>query len=165
MKTNLILVLAGILFAGCASFNSGLVLNTAGPEPGQTASTNSGPGTLTVFSAYKVNADFNSIDPNRREYSDYRILDSDRKVVKWVHNVANNMLEGPVAIRLPAGKYFVVTRSNGYGIVTIPVIIAAHQDTILHLNGTDDDSAPNEANAVRLPDGEIVGWSAVNQTR
>jgi hypothetical protein len=82
-----------------------------------------------------VNADFNSRDPNRREYSDCRILDRIRKLLKWVHNVTDDFQEGPVFVKLVAGKYFVVARSNGYGIVTIPAIIASGQNTILHLDG------------------------------
>lgn len=154
-------MLAGTFFAGCASFKSNLVLDTVGPAPGSITPGKSGPGTLTVYSAYRVNADFNSLDPNRREYSDYKILGSDKKRIEWVHNVTADILQGPVPVKLPAGKYFVVARSNGYGIVTVPVIIEAGQDTVLRLDGGDewpDESAFYSTNAVRLPDHEIVGW-------
>ena len=153
-------MLAGTLLIGCASFKNDLVLNTVGPAPSSTVPAKSGQGTLTVYSANKVNADFNSLDPNRREYSDYRIFDSHRKLIKWVHNVTNDILQRPVPVELPAGKYFVAARANGYGIVTVPVIIEANQETVLRLGGTEwpDESAFNSTNAVRLPDGEIVGW-------
>ena len=157
------LVIFVTLLAGCTGLRSDLVLDTAGPMPSPSAQVTSAPGTLIVYSAGKVNADFNSRDPNRREYSDYRILDRDKKLLKYVHNVTDDILEGPVSVKLPAGKYFVLSRSNGYGIVTIPVIIASRQNTILHLDGFDawpDTSEFNQTNAVRLPDGEIVGWKA-----
>jgi hypothetical protein len=154
-------IVSGALLMGCAGMRSDLVLDTAGPMPGQVAPVGSGSGTLIVYSAGKVNADFNSLDSNRREYSDYKIFNSNRKLVKHVHNVTEDILEEPVAVELPAGKYFVVARSNGYGVVTIPVIIAPAQQTILHLDG--QNAWPNESlfsqnNAVRLPDGEVVGW-------
>ena len=47
------------------------------------------------------------------------------------------------------------------GYVTIPVIIAARENTLLHLEGGGswpDESAFNQTNAVRLPDGQVVGW-------
>jgi hypothetical protein len=144
---------------------SDLVLDTAGPTPGQPAPAASGPGFLIVFSAGKVNADFNSPDPNRREYSDYKILDSDNKLVKRVHNVTEDIMQGPVLVELPPGKYFVVARSNGYGVVTVPVIIASAQQTILHLDGRNtwpNESSFNQNNAVRLPDGEVVGWKSAS---
>ena len=160
---SVILIAAGALLAGCAGMRSDLVLDTAGPMPGQAAPAASGPGFLIVFSAGKVNADFNSLDPNRREYSDYKILDSDSKLVKRVHNVTEDIAQGPVLVELPPGKYFVVTRSNGYGVVTVPVMIAPAQQTVLHLDGRNawpNESSFNQNNAVRLPDGEIVGWKS-----
>jgi hypothetical protein len=160
------LIIFGALLAGCAGMRSDLVLDTAGPTPAPTAQSTSGRGTLIVYSACKVNADFNSRDPNRREYSDYRILDRDRKLLEFIHNVTDDIIEGPVSVKLPVGKYFVVARSNGYGIVTIPVIIASRQNTILHLDGFDawpDESEFNQTNAVCLPDGEIVGWKVTSK--
>jgi hypothetical protein len=49
--------------------------------------------------------------------------------------------------------------------VTVPIIIVAQQNTILHLEGGGswpDESAFNQTNAVRLPDGIIVGWKAAS---
>lgn len=155
----------GVCLSGCAGMGSGLVLDTVGPSPNPIISTNAGSGTLTVFSAYKVNPDFNSVDPNGREYSDYRILNADGNLIRRVHNVTDDYIQGPVPVDLPAGKYSVIARSNGYGYVTIPVMIETRQDTILHLDGNDswpDESAFNQINAVHLPDGQIVGWKAAS---
>ena len=162
MKTSsLILAVAGSFLMGCAGIKSNVPLDTVGPEPGQTVSATPDTGTLIVYSAYKVNADFNAPNPNHREYSDYNILDSNKKLVKRIHNVTEGILEGAVSVELPAGKYFVDARSNGYGRVNVPVIVASGQHTVIHLDGSDSDkSAFNAANAVRLPDGEIIGWKA-----
>ena len=58
------------------------------------------------------------------------------------------------------GEYHVIARANGYGYVTVPVIIEARRSTVLHLEGDGswpDESMFNQTNAVRLPDGQIVG--------
>lgn len=158
-----IFIMACALLAGCSGMRSDLVLDTAGPMPGQGASVGSGSGTLIVYSAGKVNADFNSRDPDSHEFSDYRILNSDKKLLEHVHNVANELSQGPVSVNLPPGKYFVVARSNGYGVVTVPVIIASGQQTLLHLDGQwPNESSFDQNNAVRLPDGEIVGWKSAS---
>jgi hypothetical protein len=153
------LIVACAFLAGCAGMKNDLVLDTVGPMPGQAALAGSGPGTLIVYSAEKVNADFNSRDPNRREYSDYKILDSNKKLVRRVHNATEDIFQGAVSVGLPPGKYFIVARSNGYGVVTVPVTIETGLQTILHLDGRwPNQPALSPNNAVRLPDGDVVGW-------
>jgi hypothetical protein len=157
------IVAAGVLLAGCSTGRSGITLDTVGPVPVQPAAISSTNGTLVVYSAYEVNADFNSRDPYRPEYSDYRILTTDGKPLQKVHNNSGTILQDPVPVELPAGKYCVIARANGYGHVTVPIIIEARQSTILHLEGGvswPDKSILGQTNAVRLPDGQIVGWRA-----
>ncbi|MGA9780140.1 MAG: hypothetical protein WBS33_17910 [Verrucomicrobiia bacterium] len=154
---------AGIFLLGCTTSKSGLALDTVGPIPAQTAPEHSTTGTLVVYSAYDVNADFNSRDPYRPEYSDYKIYTADGKLLQRVHNDSGTILQDPAPMKLPIGKYRVVARANGYGCLTVPIIIEAKQTTILHLEGGGawpDKSAFNQTNAVRLPDGRIVGWRA-----
>jgi hypothetical protein len=136
-----------------------------GPVPAQTAAVNPHDGTLMVYSAYDVNADFNSRDPYRPEYSDYKIYTANGNLLQRVHNDSGTILQDPASVRLPAGKYRVVARANGYGYVTVPVLIEAQQTTLLHLEGDSawpDKSEFNQTNAVRLPDGRIVGWRAAS---
>jgi hypothetical protein len=161
----LIVITAGILLSGCATGKNGTVLDTVGPPLSQPAAANSTNGTLVVYSAYEVNADFNSRDPNRPEYSDYRILTNDGKLLQRVHKDSGTALQDPVAVGLPPGKYRVSARANGYGYVTVPVIIETQPSTILHLEGGGswpNESAFNQTNAVRLPDGQIIGWKAAS---
>jgi len=64
---------------------------------------------------------------------------------------------------IAARTYRIVAAANGYGMVTVPVTIAAGQTTILHLQGGStwpNQAAFNQTNAVRLPDGGIVGWKS-----
>jgi hypothetical protein len=167
MKTyfTLTAILAAALLSGCATGKSGLALDTVGPPLPQPTAAISTNGTLVVYSAYEVNADFNVRDPNRPEYSDYKILTADGKLLQKVHNNSGTILQDAVPVALPPGKYNVVARANGYGYVTVPIMIVPQQNTILHLEGGSswpDESAFNQTNAVRLPDGLIVGWKAAS---
>jgi hypothetical protein len=166
MKMGFVLsvVTVSALLSGCATGNS-LVLGTVGPIPAQTAVGNSSNGTLVVYSANKVNADFNMRDPNGHEYSDYVIFTTDGKILQRIHNNSGTFLQDPAQVELPPGKYRVVARANGYGHATVPVIIASQQTTVLHLEGDfhwPDESVFNQTNAVRLPDGNIVGWKSAS---
>ena len=159
-----IIILAGLLATGCASHRNQLTLDAVGPSV-QPNEGNSPNGTLVVYSAYKRNADFNSPDPNRQEYSDYRILTDAGHLVRRVHNNSGTIFQDVVSVELPAGKYKVVARANSYGYVTVPVVVAAQHSTVLHLEGGSpwpDTSVFNETNSVRLPDGQIVGLRATS---
>jgi hypothetical protein len=164
MKTSfaLMLILATAFLSGCATGKNGLVLDPAGPAPNQPTTAHSTNGTLVVYSAFKRNADFSSRDPNSPEYSDYKIFTTDGKLLQKVHNNDGTILQGPVSVELSLGKYNVMIHANGYGrYVVAPIVIAAGQTTILHLEGGGfwpDESAFNKTNAVRLPDGLVIGW-------
>jgi hypothetical protein len=122
---------------------------------------NSTNGTLVVYSAYAVNADFAGRDRRSPEYSDYKILTADGRLLRKVHNNSETILQDAVLAELAPGKYQVVAPANGYGHVTVPVIIETGRTTVLHLEGGGfwpDESVFNQTNAVRLPDGLIIGW-------
>jgi hypothetical protein len=167
MKTyfTLTLIFAGALLSGCATGENKPALDTVGPSPNQPSATSSTNGTLVVYSAYEVNADFAARDRRSPIYSDYNILAADGKLLKKVHNNSGTILQCPVAVELSPGKYHVVAHANGYaGYLAVPVVIASLQTTILHLEGDGfwpDKAAFNQTNAVRLPDGRIIGWKAV----
>lgn len=169
MKTyfTLIVIMAVALLSSCATGKNGLALDIVGPPPSQPAETSSTltNGTLVVYSAFKVNADFNNPDPYNSEHSDFRIFTADGKFLQRVHNISKNGLRDVLPVSLPPGKYNVIARANGYGYVTIPVMIETRQSTILHLEGGGfwpDESAFNQTNTVRLPDGQIIGWKAAS---
>jgi hypothetical protein len=153
-------LLAVLPLAGCASNGPGLVLAPVGPPSSHSAAGSA--SALVVFSAYDQGAHFNDL-PSRRVHSDYRILATDGKLLQTVHNDDGTAVGSPKEVFLPAGRYQVVARANGYGAVTVPVVIGTHQTTTVHLEGGNPwgSKAPSEpANTVRLPDGEIVGWRA-----
>jgi hypothetical protein len=160
---TLIAIITVALLSGCATGSNGLALDTVGSpltQPMEAISTN---GTLLVYSAYEVNADFNARDPNRPEYSDYKIFTTDGKLLQKIHNNTGTILQDAVPVELPPGKYHVRARANGYGFVMIPVVVESRQTTTLHLEGGGfwpNESVFSQTNAVRLPDGQIIGWRA-----
>ena len=165
MKKNLLFAVGGValLLAGCATSHNGMVLDSVGPAPTSTVNPAVPDGSLLVYSAYEVNADFSSRDTRRPEYSAYRILSTDGRLQQVVHNNTDTMLQRPKQVALPAGNYRVVAEANGYGVVTVPITIAAGEMTFVHLQGGvawPDHPAFDQSNAVRLPDGEVVGWKS-----
>ena len=166
MKPKLVLTVfgMGMLLMGCSTSKSGLVLDCVGPQPIAATTSPSGAGTLVVYSAYQAGADFDTRDAFRPEYSNYSILSADGKLLQKVINNSGTILQDPAPVKLPAGEYRVTARANGYGYVTVPVVIAANRNTVVHLE-TDSPGAAafNETNAVRLPGGEIVGYKSDNR--
>jgi len=157
------LLAVGLLLSGCAGGGGGLVLKPVGPALIPPARAESTTGTLVVYSAFEVNADFNSRDPYHREYSDYRIYATDGNLLQRVHNDSGFKVGSPARVRLPAGNYRVIAHANGYGLVTVPVVVAPDQLTTLHLEGGGswpEQSTSGQTNVVRLPDGWVVGWRA-----
>lgn len=139
---------------------NGLVLDTVGPAPDakQIAGSN---GVLIVYSAFDPYAHFNG-SPYRRYHSDYKIFTEDGRFLQAVPNDLGGVTAEPKPVELQSGRYRIAARANGYGWVTVPVLIAAHEVTTVHLEGGASWSK-NESlasNSVRLPDGRIAGWRA-----
>jgi hypothetical protein len=158
---TLAVLTAGGFLSGCMSGQNRLILDTVGPALNEASATTSTNGILLVYSAYRRNADFNALDSRRPEYSDYKIFAADGTLLQHVQNNSGTVLQDPVPVALPPGKYTVIARANGYGFVTVPVLVAAQQTTVLHLEGGDPwpgASGFNQTNAVRLPDGRVIGW-------
>jgi len=154
-----------MLLSGCATGKGGTTPAAVGSAPSRLATVNVMNGTLVVYSAYKVNADFNPRDPYRLEYSDYEIYTAGGKLLRRVHNNSGTILQNPATVELSTGQYRVVARANGYGHVIVPVVIEPGQDTVLHLDGAGSGPAPvvnNPTNVVRLPNGKVVGWQVTS---
>lgn len=156
------LLLVVVLPFGCMHSPGSVVLDPVGPPPGELVG-NGTTGSLLVYSAFDSAPDFNN-SPYRQRYTDYTIFTSDgAELVKKVRNDSGKLAEGPVRVELSAGNYRVVARANGYGIVTVPVVVKPSQTTSVHLEGSHwwPRSSPIfDANPVRLPGGQIVGWPA-----
>jgi hypothetical protein len=149
-----------IVLQGCASFQNGLVLDAVGPAPD--GNRISGPdGVLMVYSAFDQHAHFDG-SPYRRYHSDYKILSEGGKVLQEIPNYLGGVTQDPKRVDLPPGHYRIVARANGYGWITVPVLIVSHNVTIVHLEGGGSwrRNAALVSNSVRFPDGRIAGWRA-----
>jgi len=160
----LLLVLA--LASGCATRPRPLVLDPIGPPPPAAVKTGTS-GSLLVFSAFDPTPD-RLRSPYRRQYTDYTVLSADgQRAVQTVRNDNGSVAGGPRRVELPVGGYRVRARANGYGTVTVPVVIRPSQETAVHLEGSvwwPRSSAIFQSDPVRLPDGEIAGWRASAET-
>jgi hypothetical protein len=148
---------------GCASTPHGLVLDPVGPPLARPVAA-SPQGTLVVFSAYTAHGPGPNEPDYRQHHSSYQIFSASGQLLQTVPNDdAAPMGEDPTEVKLPAGTYRVVARANGYGVVTVPVVIADDQVTTVHLEGGaswPDQTAFTPGNTVRLPDGQVAGWRA-----
>jgi len=138
MKTifTSLMAMTGALLCGCAADHNNTAWAPVGPATGQvaTAEPDPGSGSLVVYSAPDVNPELNSRDDRRQTYTDYKILTEQGSLVKYVHNDSGTLSQKPVPVSLPAGKYKVAAYANGYGSVTLPVIIAPGRVTMVRLD-------------------------------
>lgn len=153
------LLAAAALVSGCASPQHPIVLDSVGPASPQPVSASS-KGALLVYSAIRVDMPSNR-RPEHLHYTDYKILSGKGDLVQAVHNDYDNSWEGPREVQLPPGTYQVIASAYHYGLVTVPVIIAAFKSTVVHLDGMGsgmDKALRTRSNAVCLPNGQVVGW-------
>lgn len=163
MKTKLPLLLLPVVIAlaGCAGSQHPLVLDAVGPAPAQQVAALPG-GSLIVYSAFDSGeagtTDFRDI----KRHTDYKIYSGDGRLLQVVHNHLNYGTADPTRVALPTGTYRIVAESNGSGTLTVPVAIVVNQETIIHLEGGGwrGESKLDNANAVRLPNGQIIGYRA-----
>jgi hypothetical protein len=155
------LLVCGLGF-GCVAGHRGPDLAAVGPAA-VPAATSAATGTLVVHSAYVVGADFNARDRYRPAHSDYEIFTAGGALYERVHNQTGTMIPDAVPVTLPPGNYVVKAQANGWGTVSVPVVIKRGQRTAVFLEGgapVPGETASNLARFVRLPDGEAVGWKA-----
>jgi hypothetical protein len=150
------------LLPACSSPRTAVDLAPVGPAPlDQALQPNQ--GGLVVYSAYNLYGDPRYV----MHHSDYSIASDDGKMVRQMANHIDRFDEGPRRIALAAGKYTVTARSAHYGKVNVPVVIQPERTTCVYLDGYPHPEAPSAAqsNVVRLPDGEIAGWSVLSTTK
>ena len=144
---------------GCAT--NGL----AAPEPNAPAtaapsSSSSRNGELRVYSATYSQTLEQSEYP---AHTNYTIATVDDQVVEHVTNATGTFNSRPARVSLPAGEYHVRAQYNGGRFVTFPVVIGPDKTTVVDLDG--EALSQGRATAkemVRLPSGQVVGWSATS---
>jgi hypothetical protein len=65
-------------------------------------------------------------------------------------------------VSLESGEYKIVVRGEGTGLITVPVVIVAGEQTDVYLRrpGMPKAKQAQSDNVVRLPDGRVAGWRA-----
>jgi len=128
-----------------------------GPAPTEGAK-QEGQGYLVVYSAWS-----NFVDPGSvGHHSRINLSAEDGSNSREILNYADRFDEGPIRIPLAPGAYRVRARSAHFGKLTVPVVIRPRQTTFVCLDGGShaDTPPPEVPEVVRLPNGEVVGWSA-----
>lgn len=154
---SLAAVIGTLAFApGCAYHSTPVAVSAVGPAPQEQAN-NSQDGYLIVYSAWGL------VNENKApvaHHSRYTIISSDG-TERVIINHIDRFDEGPIRVSLTAGSYKVSALSTHLGRVIVPVIIAPQQTTYVYLDGrTRPNLAANEqADVVKLPNGEAVGWA------
>jgi len=146
-----------ILATGCSSPPKASVVEAIGPAPSSMGAAESS-GYLVVYSAWS-----NFVDQGSTGHHSRYILSSDNgKTSREVINHVDRFDEGPIRLPLAPGAYHVRARSAHFGRVNVPVVIQSRQTTVVYLDGRSHPQVPEseQAAAVKLPDGEVVGWAA-----
>jgi hypothetical protein len=181
MKCIAAIAAAGSLIwlAGCASAPKVAIVEPVGPAPAK-PTTVSGEGYLQVFSARQRGAEFPEIMmwewdyPLQRDalnyglaHTDYIIRTEENRPLQYVRNATDMADPQPARVSLPPGRYKVEAEAEETGgrtvKVLLPVLIEPGRTTVAHLSGNWQPKAHfNEADVVRLPDGQIAGWLAAH---
>ena len=151
-----------LLAVGCTTSQNTTTLAEVGPSPTTAREPAADTGTLVVFSAYEVGPPPPGERSFNKRHTDYTLVDANGVELRSISNQEGAHRQDPAQVKLSPGKYRVITRANGFGRVTVPVLIVASQTTAIHLEGGESDGKPDIAanRAVTLPDGTVVGWQA-----
>jgi hypothetical protein len=147
-----------VLMPACSFHSQPAVLPTVGPAPAR-ASAPEADGFLVVYSAWSNFVDQGSTGHHSR----YIVSSEDGRTRREVINHIDRFDEGPIRLPLASGGYRVSARSARFGRVTVPVVIQPRQTTSVYLDGSSHPQvhADQGSEVVRLPDGEVVGWSTM----
>lgn len=165
-SSPLLALLLASLATGCAQASVPATLEHVGPASNAAPAAGNS-GNLIVYSAYETGAPSpTEIDTEVRHHSDYEIRHVDGQLVTKVKNRAAAFGDSPATVSLPPGNYQLVVRSNGSGLLTLPLTVAAQRVTALHLEGTvtpPASSAPTGYDAIRTTSGKVVGWATTSK--
>lgn len=160
MKRIFLVALAmSLISAGCAQARPQTVIGIVGPAPELQSSANPEPaGTLMVYSAFETNSLGATPFDDIRPHTSYELYSGKGELLRRIGNRDSGLGETPTAVKLAPGIYQVVAKSNGHGYVRVSVRIEGHRLTAVHLD-SEGPAIADATKAVRLPSGEVVGWS------
>lgn len=154
-----LLLLVLVMLAGCAGAppETPVVLDpvghrVAGPSRGRQ-------GFLRVYTATTDEA---SGEIGYQVHTPYWVYNEQGRKVKSVQNHVGVTDQRPMTALLPPGTYRVYARADGFGLVTVPVVISAGMLTEVHLQyrGMEVPAGVPDEDVVRLPGGRVAGYRA-----
>lgn len=156
---KLTFTLALPIFSGCAPVHPLVVSETIGPMQSPVAVHQH--GSLIVYSdTERPGADPGDYAP----HSDYSLYSVDGQLLRSVTNRNAPFGRAPATVQLPVGRYKVVAIAPKFGLISIPVVIANSQTTVVDLISEvyppADKLQPDAREWVQLPDGQIIGTKA-----
>jgi hypothetical protein len=157
----LIVTISIPLLTGCAI--TPLALDPVGPAPDntqQSAYVPAGLGWLRLYTATRTVSEGDAT--YYYPHTGYRIYAESGKLLEFVPNHIDGMDESATLLKIPAGNYKVLARSEPYNVVIVPVVIQAGKTTEVHLGA--HWNAPLNAptnEIVYFPDGRPVGWKSI----
>jgi hypothetical protein len=167
-SSTLMCILLLMSTPGCATHgppaaepNADSAPSTAGePNAAAPSSSSSRNGELRVYSATYSQTLEQSEYP---AHTNYTIATVDDHVIEHVTNATGTFNSRPARVSLPAGEYHVRAQYNSGRFVTVTVVIEPDKTTVVDLDGEEISRGRAAAREmVRLPDGQVVGWSATS---
>ena len=152
---------AALISAGCASVPT--LVAPVGPFPSEHWASEP-KGHLQVFSVVEPQSEGD--DAVWYQHSGYVIYNEQGKRFKYVGNTTGKWDETPQTVLLPAGRYTVKARAEGYlyVLVNVPIVIERGKTTVVHLErGWNPPPGPG-TEFVRAPSGYAVGCRAGSST-
>lgn len=115
-------------------------------------------GFLQVFSATETRPDGDST--YAYPHTAYTISDRDGKSFKYVRNHIGRMDGVPTVVTVPVGQYRIKAQTEDYGDVTFTIEVRPGRVDVVHLERDlkHPGARHDEAQLIRLANGQIVGW-------
>jgi hypothetical protein len=153
-------VAMALIAAGCAQAHPQPVLGIVGPAPRIQSNTDVAPaGSLMVYSAFETRSLGASPFDDVRPHTSYELYSEKGVLLQKIGNSDTGLGETPSSVKLAPGVYQVVAKTNGHGYVRVSVRIENNRLTTVHLD-SEGPAIADQSKAVRLPDGEVIGWSS-----
>lgn len=152
-----IAVLAVLLPAGCSTPPPATKVRLEPIGPRLAGPSRGREGFLRVHSA---TTDEQSGQIPYKVHTPYWVYTESGEKLRSIPNHVGVADQAPMTIRLPPGRYLVLARADGLGLITAPVVIAGGMMTEVHLThtGMEVPAGVAEAELVRLPTGKVAGY-------
>jgi hypothetical protein len=160
LRQAVCVVLAGGMstLGACASTTPLQLHDAVGPAHLHVQADPAPQGHLMVYSVSYVGSE--DADIERLVHSSYEIYAPDGQLVRSVDNQSGLYGSEPTLESLPPGRYQVTADAYRVGRVSVPVVVELNRTTVVDLNEDLWSDRTVADNAVRLPNGAVIGSRA-----